>query len=41
MKRIMKIKDIVIKENFANTTPRENKMKVCRDYWEHIGLLLL
>lgn len=34
MKRIMKIKDIVIKENFANTTPRKNKMKVCRDYWE-------
>lgn len=30
----MNINDIVIRESFANTTPRTEKMKVCRDYWK-------
>lgn len=34
MERRMNINDIIIRESFANTTPRQNKMKVCRDYWE-------
>lgn len=29
----MNINDIVIRESFANTTPRAEKMKTCRDYW--------
>lgn len=36
MKRTMKLTDIIIREAFANTTPRASKMKECRDYWnEH------
>lgn len=32
----MNINDIIIRESFANTAPRPNKMKICRDYWnEH------
>ena len=33
MKRMMKLENIVIRESFANTIPRPNKMKECRDYW--------
>ena len=33
MKRMMKLENIVIRESFANTIPRQNKMKECRDYW--------
>lgn len=29
----MKLEDIIIRECFANTTPRESKMRECRDYW--------
>lgn len=34
MKRTMKLEDIIVRESFANTTPREYKMKECRDYWD-------
>lgn len=34
MKRTMKLEDINVRESFANTTPREYKMKECRDYWD-------
>lgn len=34
MKRMMRLEDIIIKESFANTTPRAIKMKECRDYWK-------
>lgn len=34
MKRTMKLKDITIRDSFANTIPKEHKMKECRDYWE-------
>lgn len=34
MKRMMRLEDIIIKESFANTTPRASKMKECRDYWK-------
>lgn len=33
MERTMKLKDIIIKERFANSTPKECKMKKCRDFW--------
>lgn len=33
MRRTMKLEDIIIRESFLNTIPRENKMKECRDYW--------
>ncbi len=33
MKRTMKVEDIIINEAFEVTTPREHKMKECRDYW--------
>ena len=36
MDRRMNINDIIIKESFLQSTPRAQKMKVCRDYWnEH------
>lgn len=36
MKRTMKLVDIIIPDNFAETTPKENKIKECRQYWnEH------
>lgn len=34
MDRRMNINDIVIRESFLQSTPRAQKMKVCRDYWE-------
>ena len=34
MKRTMKLEDITIRDSFANTIPKEHKMKECRDYWE-------
>jgi len=33
MSRKMKLLDIKIKSSFADTTPKEEKMKMCRDYW--------
>lgn len=33
MKRTMKLEDIIIRSSFANSTPKPNKMKECRDYW--------
>ena len=36
MKRMMKLNEIVVRECFANTIPKEGKMNECRDYWnEH------
>lgn len=36
MKRMMRLEDIIINEAFANTIPRECKIKKCRDFWnEH------
>lgn len=34
MKRMMKVEDIIVRESFLNTIPKENKMKECRDYWK-------
>lgn len=31
--RMMKLLEIKIKESFANTTPSEEKMKKCREFW--------
>lgn len=36
MERI-KLSDIKIKENFANTTPSEEKMCECREFWRYEG----
>ena len=30
----MKLSEIKISNAFASTTPREDKVKVCRNYWE-------
>ena len=30
----MKLSEIKISNAFAATTPREDKVKVCRNYWE-------
>lgn len=35
--KIMKLADIQITESFANTTPRPEKMAVCRQYWKENG----
>lgn len=32
--KIMKLEDIKISEGFSNTTPRPEKMQICRQYWE-------
>lgn len=34
--KTMKLSDIKIKDSFAQTTPREEKMKECRDYWNDL-----
>lgn len=31
--KVMKLSDIKIKDSFANTIPREEKMDECRNYW--------
>ena len=36
MERI-KLSDIKIKENFANTTPSKEKMNECREFWRYEG----
>lgn len=36
MERI-KLSDIKIKESFANTTPSEEKMNECREFWRYEG----
>jgi len=33
MSKIMKLSDIKIRESFAITTPKEEKMEECRKYW--------
>ena len=35
--RRMKLTDIKIKESFANTTPSEEKMNECREFWRYEG----
>ena len=35
--RMMKLSDIKIKESFANTTPSEEKMNECREFWRYEG----
>lgn len=34
MERKIRLEDIIIRDSFANTIPREGKMKACRDYWK-------
>ena len=33
MEKHMNISSIKISDTFANSTPRESKMKECRDFW--------
>lgn len=35
--RMMKLSEIKIKESFSNTTPSEEKMNECREFWRYEG----